>query len=142
VRATGPLLLDTNVIVHVLRDDTVVSMIERAVDLNQRNMTSVVVVGECRSLALAWNWGQKKQEALTQLLAQLLVVDINRAEILERYAAIDVATVNAGRKMSKNDLWIAATAAAIDGTVVSADGDFDAAAELGLVKAMNVRKPT
>jgi tRNA(fMet)-specific endonuclease VapC len=140
VTASGPYILDTNIVVHVLRDDDVVAMIERAVDLEgQRNFTSVVVVGECLALAKRRGWGARKEEALQALLAQLVVVDINRAEILERYAAIDAATQSAGNKMGKNDLWIAATAAALEATVVTADGDFDNAGELGLIKIVNVR---
>ena len=126
--ASGLVLFDTSILVHVLRGSAVG---KRAYDDaeqisgSERPLISVVTVGEMHSLAKQLSWGQKKIEALDVLLRNLVIVDINNAPIISRYADIDVWSMNRGRKMGKNDLWIAATASVTGATLMTLDGDFD-----------------
>lgn len=131
----GPLVLDTNVIVHLLRGKEQAIAIQAAVDLSAAvNLTCRVVVGECLSLARRLRWGQPKVEALRALLAKLVIIEISGDAVLTKYAELDQLTLEAGRKMGKNDLWIAATTSAAGATLVTGDGDFDLLATAGQLR--------
>lgn len=54
------------------------------------------------------------------------------------WARIRIALLEAGRRASVNDLWIAAVGLANDLPIVTQDDDFDALAELGLVEVVRV----
>lgn len=62
---------------------------------------------------------------MEKLFRELIVLEVNLVPVLERYAVLDMHSREQGRKMGKNDLWIAATAAATNSTLVSTDRDFD-----------------
>ena len=54
-------------------------------------------------------------------------MDIGREPVLRAYAAFDAKLTSAGVRMGqRNDLWIAATAAATGAGVLTTDKDFDA----------------
>lgn len=72
------------------------------------------------------------------MLSKIPIIDINNKEIFNAYANIDTWTQGKGdnapdgtpplkpaQKMTKNDLWIAATAHAIGATLLSTDKDFE-----------------
>jgi tRNA(fMet)-specific endonuclease VapC len=90
-----------------------------------RPIISVVSVGELRALALLREWGQRKLDQMAFLLGYFKVADINDERVLESYAAIDSYYQRRGRLIGKNDLWIAATAAAVGGHLLTCDRDFD-----------------
>jgi predicted nucleic acid-binding protein len=69
--------------------------------------------------------GQAKLTALQTLLAQFVTVDINDPQVIQAYAQIDTHSQTHGRKMGKNDLWIAATAHVAGASLMSTDSDFD-----------------
>ncbi len=126
--ASGLVLFDTNILVHVLRESAVGKRAyEDAEQISgtERPLVSVVTVGEMHSLAKQLSWGQKKVDAMGELLRNVVVVDINNAPIISRYADLDVWSLNRGRKMGKNDLWIAATASVTGATLMTLDADFD-----------------
>ena len=52
-------------------------------------------------------------------------INIDRETILSSYATIDSYAIRLGRKMGKNDLWIAATARALGAKILTTDRDFD-----------------
>ena len=121
-------LLDTNILVHLMRGKAVGLAIEARFGLRgvlSRSLVSVVTVGEMYALARKWNWGATRQDALRKLLSQLVWVDINHPDILTAYGELDYLSNRAGRKMGKNDVWIAATAKVSGATLLTTDGDFD-----------------
>jgi len=64
-------LLDTNILVHLIRGKAVGLAIEAHFGLRgalNRCVISVVTVGEMYALARKWNWGATKQADLTKLL--------------------------------------------------------------------------
>jgi tRNA(fMet)-specific endonuclease VapC len=85
----------------------------------------VVVKGEIRSLVIRLGWGETKQAKLDALLRDLLVLDISSEDVLAAYARIDAESCAQGRRMGKNDLWIAASAAVLDAVILTTDADFD-----------------
>jgi tRNA(fMet)-specific endonuclease VapC len=132
-------LLDTNILVHLIRGDALGKAIETNFALAgslSRSLISVVTVGEMYSLARRWGWGQNKLDQLQALLSQLVWIDLNHPDILETYAELEDISHRAGRSMDKNSLWIAATAKVSGTTLLTLDSDFDhlAAANLSLVR--------
>jgi predicted nucleic acid-binding protein len=129
--------LDTNILLHYLR----ASQLSKHIDENYNPLSiendaiiSIVSVGELRSIARMNHWGDRKLEQLDELIAELIVVDINTEDVVERYAEIDAFSNGklrerplgmSARNMGKNDLWIAATASLLNATLLTTDADFD-----------------
>jgi predicted nucleic acid-binding protein len=126
--ATVGYLLDTNILLALLRGKALGQHIDSAYalksNLNQ-SIISVVTVGEMYSLVRQFTWGPAKVQALRDLLDELVWVDINQTQILEAYGEIDHAMDSAGTPMGKNDVWIAATARATSFTLLTTDHDLD-----------------
>lgn|SRR5262249_54269346 len=126
---SGLVLLDTNVLVHLVRGNDFGRTVDQQYGLRtrlDRPLLSVVTVGEIFSLARRWKWGSDKEGRMLDLVRELVVVDIHREEILRSYAMIDQYLVEKGRPIGDNDTWIAATAAATSATLLTTDQDFDA----------------
>lgn len=121
-------LLDTNVLVALLRAGPLGQYIDSTYQLRRgkfKPIVSVVSVGEILSLARQFRWGAKKTTDIARMLSNLVVEDINAPEVLAVYAEIDHASREAGRKMGKNDVRIAATAKVAGATLLTTDRDFD-----------------
>jgi predicted nucleic acid-binding protein len=122
--------VDTNILIHVLKRSALgVHLIEAGQFRSRASTPMMCVVSEAELLALAARngWGQQKRERLEELLNELVIVDV-RADaraLLTRYAALDVFSHSQGKKMGKNDLWIAAAAAESDSLLLTTDHDFD-----------------
>lgn len=100
--------------------------------------TSVICRGELLALAEKRGWGEGKRERLEEVLRKFPALDINREDVLKAYALIDAWThgklldsperafppPKPARPMSKNDIWIAATASASGAVLLSTDKDF------------------
>jgi tRNA(fMet)-specific endonuclease VapC len=128
-------LIDTNHLFIGLRAGDNWNARQKEIGLDDsQNFISVVTVGELWSLSLQNNWGTKRIEGLEKLLLQFTVIDINIKSIVRRYAEIDAYSQGtltgkplgiSARNMGKNDLWIAATASALDLTLLTTDKDFE-----------------
>ena len=121
-------LLDTNILIELIRGNPLGQHIDAHFGLRaalNRSMICVVTVGEMHSLVRQFAWGQAKIDALEEMLAELVWLDINNPQVLHAYGEIDHASIAAGRKMGKNDVWIAATARVTRATLLTTDPDFD-----------------
>lgn len=130
-------VLDTNIVIAYLRKHPITQFIDDTYGiLSNQNDTfvSVVTVGELRSLALQNNWGTQRLTLLGDYLNRFLVTDINVETVIQRYAIIDAYSQGrlaanplpgSARNMSKNDLWIAASASVLGATLLTMDRDFD-----------------
>lgn len=130
-------IFDTGIIVGYVRD----AAYSRYLDQKHQplvapnlSLISAVSKGEIYSLAFQFGWGEPKREKLTEILARLPVVEINRTRIIDLYAEIDAfsqgkhptrTSTTSARNMGKNDIWIAATAAVLGAKLVTVDRDFD-----------------
>jgi tRNA(fMet)-specific endonuclease VapC len=127
--ATHPLyLLDTNILVHYVRQSVVWRRVSAAYALLAVDPTPkvcVVTQGELQSLALQWKWADRKLKQMEFCLGYFQPVSIDDADIIQSYAAIDSYCESIGQTMGKNDLWIAATAAVTGATLITTDRDFD-----------------
>jgi predicted nucleic acid-binding protein len=78
--ATQLFLLDTSVIIHLVRGTEVCQRILRSYDLihcQPRPLVCVVSLAEVRVLAAVNHWGERKRQALERTLQSLVVVDIH-----------------------------------------------------------------
>ena len=121
------LLLDTNILIHLVRDNPTGRSIDARFSLRkrmERSLISIITVGEALALAKRWNWEHAKRVALEGLLQSLVVVAISD-EVLEHYAEIDAFLRRAGKPVQQNDMWIAATTMASGAHLLTTDKDFD-----------------
>ena len=124
-------VLDTNVLVHLCRGDSLGEHVNATYNLtNQayRPLICIVTHGEALSFAELNNWGPPKRHKLKELLDNLVTVDISVPEVLAAYAELDAVSQrhpDGARSMGKNDLWIAAVTRVAHGTLITTDRDFD-----------------
>jgi predicted nucleic acid-binding protein len=121
-------LLDTSVVLHLLRGNKTAQRIDAELGLrarSERPLISVVTVGEALAFARYRNWGSDWTARLEAYLRELVVVDIQNSAVLQKYAELHTWLVRQGRTVGDNDVWIAATAAAASALLVTTDGDFD-----------------
>jgi len=134
-------VVDTCVVIHMIRDTPMGKRCMAA--LRHLRLAEVFISAatkaELRSFAVQHSWGAAKMARLETLLGEMACQDIRGEDeaLMAAYVWADafskrkVADANgrmlegASRKMGKNDLWIAATALALDLPLMTADGDFD-----------------
>jgi len=122
------LLLDTNILIHLIRQSALGQWSESQYALTgsaQVPLISSVTEGELRSFAIYANWGREKQRALQDILNRFVIVPIELPGIMQGYAEIDATSTKEGRSMGKNDVWIAATARVTGAKLLTTDKDFD-----------------
>jgi tRNA(fMet)-specific endonuclease VapC len=128
VREEPRLLLDTNILVHLVRRDAVGQRVENQFQLltiAPRPLVSSVSHGELRALAAQFGWGAARAEEVDRLLRYFDEAPNNSPGIPEAYALIAFYCRSQGRVLSDNDVWIAATAHVLDLRLLTADRDFD-----------------
>ena len=85
------LLLDTNIVVHLIRDNEIGRRVDATFQVRHRPdrpLISIVTVGECLSLVRQFRWGSAKVEALEALLRELVIVPIDSRPVLERFGEL------------------------------------------------------
>ncbi|MGB0930184.1 MAG: type II toxin-antitoxin system VapC family toxin [Chitinophagales bacterium] len=131
-------ILDTNILIHKVRDSIVWQHIEKEYfpkGIKRNAFVSVVTIGEIRSFGRRNNWGGGKLAELKKFFSKLGVIYLRGDDIYAAYAQIDTYSQNkhksrtlppkySARNMGKNDLWIAATAHAMGYDLISTDADF------------------
>lgn len=125
---SGLLLLDTSVVLHVMRGKATGEALDRSFGLRarpDRPLLSLISVGELLAFANQRGWGGAKVERLQELIQELVVVDVRYQLVMDRYAEIDTYMVRHGHVVGDNDVWIAATASAAGAVLLTTDKDFD-----------------
>lgn len=121
-------LLDTNILVHYVRSSPVWRHVRDTyspLTITPTPLFCVVTEGEIRSLGVQWGWQGRKLEQMEYALGYFEPEPIEDPDVMRAYAAIDAYCESVGQPMGKNDLWIAATAAAMGATLLTTDRDFD-----------------
>jgi tRNA(fMet)-specific endonuclease VapC len=121
------LLLDTNILIQLVRENSIGRSIEARFLLRSRSerpLISIITIGEALAFAKKLSWGRSKARALDSLLQELVTVVISD-EILKAYAEVDFLLRRRGNPIEQNDLWIAATAIASKAHLLTTDKDFD-----------------
>ncbi len=138
---------DTNVLVHRLKNSLTYESLEAQFgffsDQNEV-FISIVTVAEIFSLASQRQWKGERLLQLNLLISKLKPIPIDRKVLVDFYIQLDVYSQGkdplmplppgmSSRNMGKNDLWIAATAMAIEAALITFDQDFDHLRNIGLV---------
>jgi tRNA(fMet)-specific endonuclease VapC len=121
-------LLDTNILVHLVRADATGERIRQGYDLlmtETRPLLSPATEAEIRSLAYQWRWGESRLDQMRFLLGYFARAPLETPAMLEAYALIDAFSERTGHAMGKNDVWIAAAAHVTGATLLTADHDFN-----------------
>jgi tRNA(fMet)-specific endonuclease VapC len=130
-------LLDTNIILNIVRNTTLYQEIDNEYglfDLSNTSLTSFVCIAEIRSIATRNGWGSSKFSILERLEKEILPIWVNNIAFIERYVEIDTFSLgkhltktlhSSSKAMGKNDLWIAATASLLNASLITTDADFD-----------------
>ncbi len=143
---SGLLLLDTNIVIFLVRGGPIGEALDTRFGLRQRPerpLISVVTQSKAVSFARQNGWGAARADGLRALLRQFVVVDISSQPVLDRYADIDAFLRRTGRALSDNDVWIAACASAAQATLITTDRDFDPLADQYLDRIwVDPRNPT
>jgi len=122
------IVLDTSVLVKLLQGKEAGTAIESRYELGRRSSTpfiSIVTVGELRAFSRGRKWGADKLARLGDLLAELVIVDINSQDVLNAFADVSTYLKERGKTVGDNDRWIAATAKVLQATVLTTDRDFE-----------------
>lgn len=131
-------LWDTNILIHFLRQSPKYRQLnEKYSFFSEENQVylSIISIGEIQSLAYQLNWGQKRRNQVQSLIDGISILSIYE-EIVTAYSKIDAFSQGklpdiplpsgiSARNMGKNDVWLAATAHAIQLYFVTTDNDFD-----------------
>lgn len=113
--AGRPYLLDTSVILHLVRGKALGQRIQQTFDLihcQPRPLVSVVSLAEARVLAQARNWGAAKRQALDTAFRSLTIVNINHPSVIDAYVQLDLharAHPQGARTMGKNFAFLIPT---------------------------------
>jgi tRNA(fMet)-specific endonuclease VapC len=124
-------VLDTSVILHLIRGQELGKSIDRAFGLRTafyRHNISIVSHGELRVLAQRNQWGNEKLSALTLALDELVTVNLDSSAMIEAYVRVEESCRNVAggeKKMGQNDMWIAATAFHVGLPLITTDKDFN-----------------
>jgi predicted nucleic acid-binding protein len=119
-------LLDTNAISDLMRADSRIETWLAAIGENDRVVTCTIVRGEIL-FGIARLPETKRRadiERKAHRLFEALPCEAVPEQAADFYAAIKSARQRRGLTLDENDLWVAATALAMDATLVSRDSDF------------------
>jgi predicted nucleic acid-binding protein len=126
LRANDLISLDTNVLVHWIRQNETGIQLRDTYKLHERTdrpIYSTIVEGELRALARVWNWGKGNLELLEEILAELVRVDAGLPDVVKGYGEIYAADQAGGHNTGQNDMWIAATTKAAGAVLLTCDVD-------------------
>jgi tRNA(fMet)-specific endonuclease VapC len=127
IRANDLIVIDTNALVHWVRQDPTGKSLLEQYALGQRVERPVlptVVEGEILGLARCWKWGKDKLKRLCDILTELVRIDVGHPDIVHAYADLYFSDQKEAHNTGENDLWIAATAKATGAVLLTCDADF------------------
>jgi tRNA(fMet)-specific endonuclease VapC len=123
-------LFDTTVLLALIRGGELGRYVNHTFRLSEvinKPLISVVSHGEIWALADRNGWGDKKRQALSEMLGDLVTLDLNDRSIIDAYVDVhrkNLAHPKGSRVLSDNDKWIAATARAAAAVLLTTDQDF------------------
>ena len=129
-------LLDTNAISALMRADARMATWLSSIGVDDRVVICPIARGEILFglERLAPGRRRAELEGKAGKLFAILPCEPIPAAAGDRYANVKVSQQRRGLPLDENDLWIAATALAVDATLVSRDSDFQAIEGLALVE--------
>ena len=128
-------LLDTNAISALMREDTRMESWLSSLLVDDRAVINTITRGEILFGLGRLAPGRRRAdlEAKAQKLFAILPCEPVPPAAGDLYANLKLVQQSRGLPLDENDLWIGATALAIDATLVSRDGDFQAIQGLAVI---------
>ncbi len=122
-------LFDTNILLALHRGKQLGSYLNQTFRLSEvinRPLISIVTHGEIWAMAQRNSWGEKKRDAVQEMLDDLVTLDLSDPAIIESYVVVqkNLSHPKGARSVSDNDKWIAATAIAAQALLLTTDQDF------------------
>ncbi len=119
-------LLDTNAVSDLMKPENKVETWIARLDRADRLVTCTIVRGEILFGIAKLPHGKRRAEleATSRLLLPSLRCEPIPPKAADFYADLKLARQQRGLALDENDLWIAATALALGGTLVTRDRDF------------------
>ena len=129
-------LLDTNAISAVMRADARMASWLSSIGADDRVVTCTIARGEILFGLERLAPGRRRTdlEGKAGKLFAALPCEPIPAAAGDRYASVKILQQRRGLPLDENDLWIAATALAMDATLVSRDSDFLAIEGIAVVQ--------
>jgi predicted nucleic acid-binding protein len=129
-------LLDTNAISALMRMDARMESWLSSVGVGDRIVICTITRGEILFGLERMAPGRRRTELEGKAgsLFAVLPCESIPSGAGDRYASVKISQQRRGLPLDENDLWIAATALALDGTLVSRDNDFHAVDGLRVVE--------
>ena len=126
---TPTYLLDTGILLHLVRGSKVATVVDGQFQLRAasfRPLICEVSLGEMEAFARTEKWGDQKRNKLKQLKKELISVDISDSRVIEAYADLSSLSKSNGWAIfhGKNDLWVGAATRVTGATLLTADKDF------------------
>ncbi len=131
-------LVDTNILIQKVRESTLWEDVHKTYfkkGIKKYGFVSYITNVELYAFTYENNWGKKKIASLRESLKRFQTIPIENSDILNAYVQISAYSRNRHKSlrlpkkfpvinMGKNDLWIAATAAAGQLPLITTDKDF------------------
>ena len=119
-------LLDTGILLHLVRGKTVADNIDGQFQLRTspfRPLICEVTLGEMEAFARDESWKDARRARLKDLRKELISVDISDYRVIEAYADLSTLARSKGWSIfhDKNDLWIAAATRVTGATLLTMD---------------------
>jgi predicted nucleic acid-binding protein len=124
--ASPSYLLDTNILLHLVRGNTVADNVDGQFNLRTstfRPLICEVTLGEMEAFARSLNWKESRRAKLKELRKELVAVDISDYRVIEAFADFSSLAKSKGWSIfqDKNDLWIAAATRISGATLLTMD---------------------
>jgi predicted nucleic acid-binding protein len=129
-------LLDTNAISALMRGEARMASWLSSIGVDDRVITCTIARGEILFGLERLAPGRRRTdlEGKAGKLFDVIPCEPIPPAAADRYANVKISQQRRGFPLDENDLWIAATSLALEATLVSGDGDFEAIEGLALVK--------
>jgi tRNA(fMet)-specific endonuclease VapC len=128
-------LLDSNAIADLMNQHPTFAARLAAVATDDQVITCAIVRGEVRYGIARLVPGKRKAALEAQAAGVLTILPCESATsaVADEYARLRANQDSLGLRLEQNDLWIAATAIALNATVISRDADLRKVSEVSVI---------
>lgn len=106
--SSDTVVIDTDVVSYLLKRDTRASLYKNDL-IGKQPIISFMTLAELKFWAINKNWGDKRMAAMMEHLRHFIIYPVDM-RLIDFWAQLIADGRKAGRTISTNDAWIAATA--------------------------------
>ncbi|QTQ12184.1 PIN domain-containing protein [Treponema parvum] len=123
-------ILDTNIIIHILKGDSIVAGEAKKAGLIY---IPVIVLGELMFGAEKSNLKQSNKEKYLRFCLSYPLLDVTR-DVAQKYGKLKNILQTNGDILPENDIWISAIAITNEMTIITKDKHFERIPDLRIIK--------